>query len=118
MPRKAHKDSGRLECSAVTPGTVKVKSKTVQVDAPPIGQSLEDDRLAQREFERRRDQRRAHSVKQVEEILGVGHSTLYGLFNSGALKARKLLGKTIVLDSDLQAFLAALPSAFPGQDAA
>lgn len=115
MPRKANIDHAQLVCSSVNLATAKVKGNTSQDQFPQNGQLLEDDearqRLTQREYDRRQDQRRqAHTVKQIEEILGIGHSTAYQLFNSGALKARKLLGKTIVLDSDLQAFLASLPA--------
>ena len=41
---------------------------------------------------------------------GVGRSTIYGAVNSGALRARKLGRRTLILDADLQSWLAALPA--------
>ncbi len=41
---------------------------------------------------------------------GVGRSTIYAAINSGALLARKARRRTIVLDTDLQAWLGSLPS--------
>jgi hypothetical protein len=112
MPtKKAKTDRGPPVGAAVAAGSAEVKPEPPQVDTAPNGKV--NGGLSLREAARRQEQRReAHSVKEVEQILGIGHSTLYSLFNTGALKARRLLGRTVVLDSDLQEFLANLPSAF------
>jgi Mrp family chromosome partitioning ATPase len=41
---------------------------------------------------------------------GVGRSTIRGALNSGALTARKIGRRTVILDADLQSWLAALPA--------
>jgi excisionase family DNA binding protein len=41
---------------------------------------------------------------------GVGRSTIYTAINSGALRARKLGRRTVILDTDLAAWLDAAPS--------
>jgi hypothetical protein len=62
--------------------------------------------------------RRMHTLKQVQEELNISHSSCYKILNDGKLKAVNILGRTLVSDDELQRFIASLPSAFPGQDAA
>lgn len=50
----------------------------------------------------------ALSVDEVCAATGIGKTKLYQAINSGALKARKLGKKTIVLNDDLKAFLEGL----------
>jgi hypothetical protein len=56
-------------------------------------------------------QRLLHSISQVRDALGVSHATVYNLFAKGLLVPRKILGKTVVSDTDLQAFVASLAPA-------
>jgi hypothetical protein len=93
MPRKAHPID--------RPAVAEPNPETPQINTLPNGK-------AHNVYVRQ-----AHSVKEVEQILGIGHSTLYSLLGTGALKARRLLGRTIILDTDLQAFLAGLPAFGP-----
>jgi hypothetical protein len=46
---------------------------------------------------------------------GVGRWTIYGVVNTGALKARKAGRRTIILETDLQAWLDSLPAYVGGQ---
>ena len=49
------------------------------------------------------------AVVSASRIAGIGRTKLYEAIAAGSLKARKYGKRTIVLRSDLQAFLAALP---------
>jgi excisionase family DNA binding protein len=51
----------------------------------------------------------AYSVPEVMARVGVGRDKLYCLIRQGRLPARKLGRKTLILASDLEAFLEALP---------
>jgi excisionase family DNA binding protein len=51
----------------------------------------------------------AYSVSQVMAKIGVGRDKLYCLIREGKLPARKLGRKTLILASDLEAFLESLP---------
>ena len=55
----------------------------------------------------------AYSVPQVMAKIGVGRDKLYHLIREGKLPARKLGRKTLILASDLEAFLEALPKMGP-----
>ena len=59
----------------------------------------------------------AVSVEEAALISGLGRTSIYGAVKSGALKARKAGRRTIVLKSDLQAWLAALPTIEPAEAA-
>lgn len=50
------------------------------------------------------------SIAEVTKALGVGRSTLYALIKEGRLPVRKLGTRTLVLRSDLEAFIEALPA--------
>lgn len=52
---------------------------------------------------------RANSVQEVCRRCGFGHNTFYENVRSGDLIARKMGRKTIVLETDLLAFLNAQP---------
>jgi hypothetical protein len=51
----------------------------------------------------------AFSLREVSEATGECRSNLYLAIQSGALKAKKRRGSTIVLADDLRAYLQALP---------
>ena len=51
------------------------------------------------------------SVAEARSLLGVGHTTLYGLLARGELQARRLGGRTLVEAASLRAFVSALPVA-------
>jgi hypothetical protein len=55
----------------------------------------------------------AYTVNEFMASFGVGRTRLYVLINAGAIKARKNGNRTIILGSDAQAFLDALPSVAP-----
>ncbi|MGE5608507.1 MAG: helix-turn-helix transcriptional regulator [Bacillota bacterium] len=52
-----------------------------------------------------------YGLKQVVQKTGLGRSTIYEEIRLGRLVARKARGRTIVLHSDLEAYLTALPRA-------
>ncbi len=51
----------------------------------------------------------AYTIPDLLKILGVGRTHLYCQINSGALPARKVGRRTLVLHEDVQAFLRNLP---------
>lgn len=51
----------------------------------------------------------ALSIEQVQEISGLGRTKIYELINEGALSARKLGKRTLILKNDLEEFLSGLP---------
>lgn len=58
----------------------------------------------------RAPQRIAHSVDETVQISGTSRTSVYEAIRSGELKAKKLGRRTLVLDDDLRAWLASLPS--------
>jgi hypothetical protein len=52
----------------------------------------------------------AHSVEGVLQIVPCGRTTVFAAISSGALKARKIGRRTIILDDDLRSWLMSLPS--------
>ena len=53
----------------------------------------------------------ALSISQACKVAGIGQTRLYAAIADGRLKARKFGKRTLILRSDLLAFLAALPLA-------
>lgn len=54
----------------------------------------------------------AHSTRDARKRLGnIGHTKLYELIANGNLKARKIAGRTVILEADIEDFLSRLPSA-------
>jgi len=53
--------------------------------------------------------RAAYSIAEVMVQCGLGRDSIYKAINTGQLPARKLGRRTIVLASDLESFLKALP---------
>ncbi len=51
----------------------------------------------------------AHSIPELMQMLRVGRTHLYVQINSGALPARKIGRRTLVLHDDLLVFLSKLP---------
>jgi excisionase family DNA binding protein len=51
----------------------------------------------------------AHSIEDVARVTSCGRTIIYEEIKAGRLMARKLGRRTVVLDSDLQAWLANLP---------
>jgi excisionase family DNA binding protein len=56
-------------------------------------------------------EREALNLAEVSATIGIGRSKLYEIVRSKRLKVRKIGRRSIVLRSDLQAFLASLPDA-------
>ena len=56
-------------------------------------------------------QREGLSVADACTIAGIGRTKLYQAIKERKLKARKLGARTIILRTDLQKFLASLPTA-------
>jgi len=52
----------------------------------------------------------AHDVGTVVRITSFGRTSVYAAIKEGALKARKFGRRTVILDEDLRAWLAALPA--------
>jgi excisionase family DNA binding protein len=52
----------------------------------------------------------AYTIPDLLKLLGVGRTHLYCQINSGALPARKVGRRTLVLHEDVQAFLRNLPT--------
>lgn len=57
-----------------------------------------------------RDGAEVLSVAEVIHATGFGRTTIYNAMSTGALRARKLGRRTIIMREDLRAFLAALPA--------
>ena len=55
------------------------------------------------------DECAAYSIPQVMAKIGIGRDKLYGLIREGKLPARKLGRRTLIVASDLDAFLKSLP---------
>jgi hypothetical protein len=56
--------------------------------------------------------KKAYSVDEFcEQAGGIGRTKTYELIATGQLKARKIAGRTIILETDAQDFLSRLPSA-------
>lgn len=53
-------------------------------------------------------QKRLLSVKEVASLSGLGVTTIYGLMNSGALRALKVGGLTKITSEDYEAFVKGL----------
>lgn len=58
-------------------------------------------------------QREALSIDEVREVLGLGRTRIYQAIAGGELKAKKIGRRTIILRTDLAAFLGALPAIEP-----
>ena len=56
----------------------------------------------------------AYRIGVAAQMIGISKSKMYEMVNKGAIRTRKVEGATIVLRSDLEAFLAALPVANDG----
>ena len=50
------------------------------------------------------------SIEEAQVATGIGRTKIYQAINSGALRARKLGKRTIILKSDLEEFLSGLES--------
>jgi excisionase family DNA binding protein len=51
----------------------------------------------------------AHSIEGVSQLTGIGRTSIYSAIRSNELKARKFRRRTVILESDLRAWLQALP---------
>ncbi len=52
----------------------------------------------------------ARSIEDTAKRVGCGRTSIYAAIKSKALQARKIGRRTIVLEEDLRAWLAALPT--------
>ena len=57
--------------------------------------------------------RRGLSIIEAGERIGCGRSKIYDLLRTGALRARKVGTRTVILAEDCDAFLDALPTVSP-----
>jgi len=57
----------------------------------------------------------AYRVSEVARLIGVGRSKVFELIKAGDLPARKLGGATVILRSDLIAFLDSAPRTRHGE---
>ena len=48
------------------------------------------------------------SVKEASEAIGIGHTKIYEVINSGCLPAKKLGKRTIILKEDIEKYLSNL----------
>jgi predicted DNA-binding transcriptional regulator AlpA len=53
----------------------------------------------------------AVTIPEAVALSGIGRTSLYGVFKSGAIKPRKLGKRTLVLVADLERYIASLPVA-------
>lgn len=60
----------------------------------------------------------AYTVERALSACGIGRTKFYEEIAAGRLKARKVGGRTLVLASDLRAWLEALPECEPEEAAA
>lgn len=60
-------------------------------------------------------ERIAYSVVEAARIAGIGRTGLYQLINHGSVPVVKIGKRTLVRRSDLEAFIAALPTTRPGR---
>jgi hypothetical protein len=56
----------------------------------------------------------AYTIQDVQHVARIGRTKCYELIGSGALRAMKCGGRTLICANSLQAFLAGLPS-LPGR---
>jgi hypothetical protein len=61
------------------------------------------------QLERAGDRPFAHTIEDTALHAKCGRTTIYAAIKSGALKARKIGRRTIVLDEDLRGWLGSLP---------
>ncbi len=52
----------------------------------------------------------ANRIEDIARRAGISRAQVYVLLGSGKLKARKISGRTIILESDFREFLDSLPS--------
>ena len=57
--------------------------------------------------------RLAHGVPDLSKRTGIPESSIWAAIRSGALRARKLGRRTLILEDDARAFLDALPAREP-----
>lgn len=55
----------------------------------------------------------ALSIEEVQSATGLGRTKIYEILKTGALPARKLGKRTLILKTDLDSFLAGLQSYAP-----
>jgi len=55
---------------------------------------------------------RAYSIAQASGALGLCRDSIYKLIRSGALPAKKCGKRTLILVTDLDAYLQSMPSAY------
>jgi excisionase family DNA binding protein len=56
----------------------------------------------------------SYNIEEAMQQTGVGRSLLYAEIAAGRLVARKIARRTLILDSDLRAWLEASPRLRPG----
>jgi excisionase family DNA binding protein len=61
------------------------------------------------------DNKLAYTIAEVCDLTSIGRTTLYEMMNSGQLVTRNVGKRVLILDSDLQKCLEALPIASPNE---
>jgi hypothetical protein len=59
----------------------------------------------------------AHTIEDAARRSTICRTNIFAAIKSGDLKARKLGKRTLILDEDLRAWLAAMPASPAGRDA-
>lgn len=57
-----------------------------------------------------RDARLAHSIAEAVRLTGLSRTYLYAALRTGALKARKVGRRTLILDDDLRVWITSFPA--------
>jgi excisionase family DNA binding protein len=57
------------------------------------------------------DEKLSLTIEEAAKLTSIGRSKLYQAISAGRLQARKFGRRTVILRSDLERFLAALPKA-------
>lgn len=55
----------------------------------------------------------AHTINRACALLSLSRATVYRLIGQGALDARKLAGRTVIMDDSIRRFLANAPRLAP-----
>lgn len=80
---------------------------------PDAAEQTEERSVQRRVSARRPPDPLAYRVDDAAAAIGVSRAKVWDLIAQGAIPARKIVGSTIILKGDLEAYLSGLPSARP-----